>query len=474
MSPPPEEPAPRRGGARRPGRLGRRLERVDWADDFARLARTHAISIAGEALVAISLAGSLFFKVDPSAGRQKVLLGLLLTIAPFALVAPLIGPFIDRVRGGHRAVVQATMALRAVLAVAMAVAVASDSLTLFPEAFVMLVLARTYQVARAALVPAAVPDDAGLVEANSKLQVLSGIVTTVAGIPGVVLLQLGPSWTLVAASICFGVGTVAARWLPAAGTEPPAAGSEEDVAARAELRSPAVVSAGAAMSAMRAIVGLVTFLVAFELRGGADRPDLTQTAARVTLETARRFSPRYVVPEVPGPPPSWHFGVVVVLGVLGGLAGAALAPRLRAVVAEERILVGSVAAASGVAVLSLLLDGLGALALLALGVSVAASAAKQAFDAVVQRDAPDADRGRLFARYEARFQLAWVLGALGPVAVRVPVALGATVVAVLGAAAAVVASLGAGRVAERVRAGAQRLRRSEPTGPTGTGQSSSG
>ncbi len=40
--------------------------------------------------------------------------------------------------------------------------------------------------------------------------------------------------------------------------------------------------------------------------------------------------------------------------------------------------------------------------------------AKQSFDALVQRDAPDANRGRSFARFETRFQLAWVLGAAVP------------------------------------------------------------
>ncbi len=63
--------------------------------------------MAGDALLAMSLAGSLFFKVDPAAGREKVLLGLLLTMAPFAVVGPLIGPLLDRFRGGHRAVIVA-------------------------------------------------------------------------------------------------------------------------------------------------------------------------------------------------------------------------------------------------------------------------------------------------------------------------------------------------------------------------------
>ena len=50
--------------------------------------------------------------------------------------------------------------------------------------------------------------------------------------------------------------------------------------------------------------------------------------------------------------------------------------------------------------------------------------AKQAFDSIVQRDAPDANRGRSFARFETRFQLVWVIGALIPIVVPIPAELG--------------------------------------------------
>ena len=119
----------------------------------------HLLSVSGETLVVLSLAGSFFFKVDPAQGREKVILGLLFTMAPFALVGPLIGPMIDRVKGGHRVVIQATMALRVVVAITMMIAVINDSLALFPEAFAMLVLAKTYQIAKAAVVPTTVAGD---------------------------------------------------------------------------------------------------------------------------------------------------------------------------------------------------------------------------------------------------------------------------------------------------------------------------
>jgi hypothetical protein len=76
--------------------------------------------------------------------------------------------------------------------------------------------------------------------------------------------------------------------------------------------------------------------------------------------------------------------------------------------------------------------GLAAAAALAACVGVSASSAKLAFDSVVQRDAPDANRGRSFAKFETRFQLTWVVGAFIPVIVTIPVQIGFLVVAACG------------------------------------------
>ncbi len=66
---------------------------------------------------------------------------------------------------------------------------------------------------------------------------------------------------------------------------------------------------------------------------------------------------------------------------------------------------------------------------------VAASAGKLAFDSIVQRDAPDAIRGRTFARFETRFQLAWVVGAALPVAISIPSGTGMALLALTAALA---------------------------------------
>ena len=57
---------------------------------FTRLARVHAFSVATDTLVTVSLAGTLFFSIPSGAARDKVALYLVLTMAPFAVVAPLL------------------------------------------------------------------------------------------------------------------------------------------------------------------------------------------------------------------------------------------------------------------------------------------------------------------------------------------------------------------------------------------------
>jgi hypothetical protein len=75
---------------------------------FTRLARAHAFAVATDTLIAMALAGSLFFSIPTGEARGRVTLYLALTMAPFAVVSPLIGPAIDRARGGRRGMVMRT------------------------------------------------------------------------------------------------------------------------------------------------------------------------------------------------------------------------------------------------------------------------------------------------------------------------------------------------------------------------------
>ena len=412
------------------------VRRVDWQAPFARLAVAHAAGVGGESLLAITLAGSLFFKTDPAQGRAKVLLGLLLTIAPFAIVGPLIGPMIDRVRGGLRAVIISTMAVRAVVAVSMIFSIRSDSLVLFPEAFVMLVAGKTYQVAKAAVVPSIVESDDALVEANSKLQLLSGLAAPVFGVVGGAFLFVGGSASVaVLVMLSFIGATVLSFGVPS--PEPSGEESPAERAGRLELRSTAVVTTATAMAIIRGIVGFVTFLLAFSLRGVDYRLPGVEVLAR-NVSRALPFLEKGAIRPAAGPPPAWHFCAVIGASMIGGLIGAAIAPRLRRMVAEERILAGALGLIILCSIGAVLTGGLVGSLILAFFVAIAAGGGKQAFDAIVQRDAPDVDRGRTFARFEARFQLVWVVGALIPAALPLGIQVGSAMVCVAAIAAGVV------------------------------------
>jgi hypothetical protein len=382
---------------------------------FNRLARTHAAAVAGDTLIALALAGSLFFSISPTQAKGRVALGLLLTMAPFALVAPLIGPWLDRVRGGRRWVVVGANGARAVVCMLMIGNL--HSLLLFPMVFTILVLSKAYQVAKSALVPTLVAGDDELVTANSRLSLLSGLVGFAAAIPGLLVnLLFGGEGVVVLAMVVF---TVAA----AAGTQIPptrVAADRADTAERQELRGAGIRLAASAMGLLRGMVGFITFLIAFDLRrDGA---------------------------------PTWQFGVIIAASGIGSLLGAAAAPSLRrAQIPEERIIQVFLLATAAMGILGAYIGQFAGALAVALAVGVAASGSKLAFDSILQRDAPDANRGRSFARFETRFQLVWVLGALIPVIVpeqaEIPARVGFLLVAAAAAFALVSYLAGAKAVA---------------------------
>lgn len=360
------------------------------------------LAVAGDTFVTMALAGSLFFSISPQAARGKVALYLLLTVAPFAVVAPLLSPVIDRSRGGRRALVIAGAASRAIVCLSMATHL--NGLLLFPEAFAVLVLSKMHMVAKSALVPNTVAGEGELVAANSRLAVLSVLAGFLAAIPGVIVLKvgfLGAPWVVRLAALTFAATAVAAFRLtrPAAGEDrlrPVAVGE-------AELHVPSVRMAATAMGVLRAVVGFLTFLIAFTFRNDDA--------------------------------PAWWFGVALAASAVGSFIGAAVAPKLRRRLAEERILQGALVLVVVAGLAGAWIGGLPAATLLAASVGVAAAAGKLAFDSIVQRDAPDAVRGRTFARFETRFQLAWVAGAALPVAVTIPSGAGMGVLALISAVA---------------------------------------
>ncbi|HEX5616160.1 MAG TPA: MFS transporter, partial [Acidimicrobiia bacterium] len=271
---------------------------------FARLAVAHALGVSGDVFVTVALANSLFFTVDVSDARPRVLLYLVFTLAPFALVAPVLGPLLDRSKGGRRLMFAASAAGRAVLCLFMASNL--DGLLLYPLAFLTLVLAKGQQVAKSSLVPAVVDDQNELVLANSRLALISVLAGIVGGLPAAGILQLfGGEWVLRFAVIVFGLGALAAFQIPRAQAQ----GRPETQEEREALHVASIRLAGSAMGMLRGVVGFTTFFAAIVLKARGE--------------------------------PAWMYGVILLTSGVGNGLGTILAPYLRRRYREEVILVGS-------------------------------------------------------------------------------------------------------------------------------------
>lgn len=340
----------------------------------AQLYAIQAFHAAGEAMFAVSLAGSLFFNVSLDASRSRILLYLALTLAPFAILGPLIGPFIDKVRGGHRIVLATTLTGRAIAVALLSTQV--QSLWLYPLAFGVLVLARTYSVTRNAIVPALVPSTDRYVTVNSRIALIGTIAGAVGSAIAVGVLTLGDAgWVLRAAVIPYSIGALLALGLR--NPERPAHLSVTDLV---EMVGPAIRSAASAMAALRAAIGYSAFHLAFALKASGA--------------------------------PTWFFGAMLGANGLGALTGTLVAPWLKRHLSERRILTFSLAApALAGAVTALRFHEVTVLAF-ALVLGVGAATGRRAFDSVVQTHAPHGSRGNAYAVLETRLELSWVAGAL--------------------------------------------------------------
>lgn len=361
---------------------------------FRRLAFVHAAMMAGEATLVVALADSFFFDVDLDAARSRILLFLLVSFAPFLVVAPLVGPFIDRLRGGRRLVIRIVAVARIGLQIVLALNI--DSLLSFPLVFVILILQKTYVVSKSALVPSVVRTESELIEANSKLGLISGLTGTGAvAISLVVQVALGSTATLV-----YGVGYFAVAFVVASGLPREAVSPRRRRQRRPSV--PAEVASAAGVTAiLRGSSGFVLFQVAFWFRENG-------------------------VSDV-------VFALAVASSALGTMAGNALAPRARRISAEEHLLIAALGILLLIGVIGSVLAVTAMAVVVTAVVAIAGAVARLAFESIVQRDASPLDRGRLFAVFETRFQFAWVAAGVVPVTIALPGPIGFAVVAALGA-----------------------------------------
>jgi MFS family permease len=417
-----------RSVARGTGRFGRyavrTAQRAAGAEGaersgLARLIELGAFNAAGDAALTISLAGTLFFKVPADQARGQVSLFLGLTMLPFAIVAPLIGPFLDRFRHGRRWAIGATMAIRAFLAWVLAGAVVDQSAMLFPAALGCLVASKAYNVTRAAAVPRILPEGLTLVKANARTS-MAGVVGAVVSAPIAGLASLvGPEWSLRYTFLVFVLGTIWAVRLPARvdssqGEESLGflSGSPEEEPApvatgrrrrRGRMRiPPSMAFALRANCGPRWLSGFLTMFMAFLLRANP----------------------------IPGYSGQFLLAAVVGAAGFGNFLGIGIGSVLRRVNPRVTVVLSLLADAAAV-ILAALFYGLIPLVVLGLVAGLSQSLAKLSLDSTIQRDVPERIQTSAFARSDTTVQLAWVIGGFVGIALPLHPRLGLSVAAVV-------------------------------------------
>jgi MFS family permease len=413
---------------------------------LAKVIQMHGVSAAGDALVLLSLANTVFFSVPVGQARGRVALYLLVTMAPFSVMAPVIGPLLDRFRSGRRYALATTLLGRAFLAWVMAGAVAGgkEGFALYPAAFGHLVLSKAYTVTRAAATPRVLPKALSLVTANSRVM-LGGVVAVAIATPigGGLLKLAGPEWSLRFAFVVFAAGVILALRLPpqvdsAAGevgarlssdtgpvpelgpprrttsatdetTEiprPAAEGGSSRTRRRIDVSSwgigPRVVLGLRATSALRAFTGFLTLFLAFALR----------------TDPISKSIPTIGV-----------IGLVAGGAAAGSTVGTAMGSLLRRVT-PETVLTAMLGVAALAATTGTIWYGLVPVIIVGVGAGFSAALGKLSLDALVQREVPDDVRSSAFARSETVLQLAWVCGGALGISLPIPGAYGLGIAAV--------------------------------------------
>jgi MFS family permease len=213
-----------RTGTRRTGGLVHRVTSASGAGrtGLSTLIELTAASGAGDAFVIVALAGTIFFNTSVDQARGKVVLFLVVTMAPFAVLAPFIGPALDRVQQGRKYLLAGTLLARGLLCYAMSAAV-SNPITLLPAAFGVLVLQKAYGVVRASVVPRLLPEQITLVSANARSQLIAVIAATIAAaLAEGVQVTGGAAWVLRAGMVVYLAAMILALRLPDQVDAPPA------------------------------------------------------------------------------------------------------------------------------------------------------------------------------------------------------------------------------------------------------------
>ncbi|MET4046508.1 MULTISPECIES: MFS transporter [unclassified Rhodococcus (in: high G+C Gram-positive bacteria)] len=403
-----------------------RAAKADGADKSGLTALTYATmaNFASDAATAVALANTLFFSAATGEDKTKVALYLVITIAPFALIAPLIGPMLDRLQHGRRLALAGSFLLRTVLAVVLVFNF--DSWILYPAALGMLVFSKSFAVLKSAVTPRVLPPEIDLVRVNSRLTVFGLIGGTIVagGIAGAIAWLSGSPGALwfVAAITVLGayLSMRIPSWVEVTEGEVPATlryhgdDAETEVMHRAKpgttppknRRQPlgkAVIVGLWGNGTVRILTGFLTLYIAFVAKAQTEHEPIKQAAM---------------------------LGLVGACAAIGNFSGNAAGARIK-LGRPSIMIIRCTFAVTVVAIVAAVTDSLLTAALAALVASCASALAKVSLDASLQSDLPPESIASGFGRSETVLQLCWVLG--GTLGVLLPTEywLGFTVVSIL-------------------------------------------
>jgi MFS family permease len=403
------------------GRMVHRMTTASGAGQTG-LSSLIELSIVGsiaDAFVVIALAGTLFFSSSAEQARGRAAFALIVTIAPYAILAPLIGPMLDRVRRGNKYILIGTFLARGLLCWGMAGAVQhNDVVTLLPAALGVLVLQKAYAVTKSAVTPRLLPPGITLVSANSRFNLASLLSTSVgAGLALGIDHVLGDhsggaAWVLRLATLIYLASMVLGLRLPDQVDEQ-ATGSEPDAAANGAAAEPGptatrpytvpgttrpaprrrpfavpklgptVFEALHADATVRLFYGFMISFLAFILR----TEKFGHTSDKIALG-----------------------GLAAVIAI-GGILGTGIGSALRSRAPQLLIFVVLVVSVL-VTIVGAMMFGLVAVLIVALAATIAQTLVKASLDSIMQREVPEEKRSSAFSFSETIHQLALVIGGL--------------------------------------------------------------
>jgi MFS family permease len=377
-------------GAKTASATRRRIRRATNAQGagesgMAKLTELSGLNGAGDIMVTIALAGTLFFDPnDADQARGRVAMFLVITMVPFALLAPLIGPLLDKFRSGRRWALAASFLARAVLAWTIADGVEDADLFIYAAAFGCLMASKAYVLIKAAGVPRLLPPGIPLVRANSWANMaglLAALVATAIAAP--IQSVTGPAWTLRLAAVLFGVGVVLSLRLP------PRIDSDRDdspasigaAGAKGRYVGPSVDMGIRANAAFRGLSGFLTLYLAFLLR-------------------------QHPIGDMNG---NVQLGLVIGAAGVGSVAGTAIGSLLKT--RGPEVVIVTLLAADVISIFAAAIwYGITVVLAAAFVVGFAQTLGKLSLDSMIQRDVEEHAHSSAFARSETRLQLAWVIG----------------------------------------------------------------